>query len=63
MTGGDRVSARERERDNARGSRPRGWAAMLGTGALQRAVRLGRAGGRKGSGLIGVFVFLFQKCE
>jgi hypothetical protein len=53
MTGGDRVSARERGRARARAGHadgPRCW-----------AVRLGRAGGRKEKAARVKFLFLFFK--
>jgi hypothetical protein len=70
MTGGDRVSARERGRTRAQAGRvdgPRCWAtraranAGAGAGALQWAVRLGRAGGRKESRPERKVLFFFFK--
>jgi hypothetical protein len=67
MTGGDRVSAREGERARGAGRAdgPRCWAARAranaGAGALQRSVRLGRAGGRKESRPERKVLFFFFK--
>jgi hypothetical protein len=70
MAGGDRVSAREKERERGRegeracAGRPRGWTALLGhagAGALQWVVRLGRARGRKESRPERKVLFFFFK--
>jgi hypothetical protein len=59
MTGGGRaVSERERKSAHAQAGR-----ANAGAGALQRAVWMGRAGGRKEEAARVEFCFPFQKCE